>query len=183
MALDPRRPTICAGCGSEFARDPKMPSRIYCTWECFKRSRHVAETCVVCGAGFESYLSEHRKRLSRGHVACCSRSCRNSYTSSLLGGDGTWVVGGRYARGRRGWDWRKVRAAYLATVGGVCEGCGSAKAAEVHHLFPVGRGGDPSSFDNLMATCRECHRNMHEQISSGAFDCCFAAVREEEDHA
>jgi 5-methylcytosine-specific restriction endonuclease McrA len=173
---DPRRPIVCRGCGETFARMPEQPKRQYCTWDCFKRSRHVTLTCTVCSRAFDSYASEARKRTERGHVVCCSRACRNVHTSKLLGGAGTWVPGGRHAPSRRpSGIWRKARTEYLRGVGGMCEGCGE-RAIEVHHLHPVAAGGDLTSFDNLMAVCRDCHENMHTQIRAGAFWCSFEAV-------
>lgn len=176
MALDPRRPITCRGCGETFARDPERPKRQYCTWDCFKASRHVIETCTVCGAEFDSYLSEARKREARGHKPCCSRACRNSYTSTLLGGDGEWVPGGKYKPGRLDYRWRVVRAAYLQMVGNVCEGCEGAPVEHVHHLHPRGMGGAVYRFDNLMAVCADCHLNMHDQIRAGAFWDSFEGV-------
>jgi|GEM_PF-6521888 len=164
------RPDVqCRGCSATFARNPKEPLRQYCTWECFKASRHVVTTCQVCGVGFDSYVSEQAKRTERNHITCCSRACRNVYTSLLLGGDGTWSSDRRSAKRRRGHQWRLTRAAYLKTVGPTCEGCSGAPITEVHHLHPVAGGGEPYSFDNLMAVCKPCHDLMHEQLRRGVF--------------
>lgn len=177
MALDPRRPVTCAGCDIVWARDPKQPFRKYHSWECFKASRHITLTCSVCGTAFDSYLSEHRKRMARGHVPCCSRACRNAYTSRLLGGDGTWTPGGRHSPKRqRPYPWRKIRAAYLASVAGMCEGCEGVPATQVHHLWPTAGGGPLLRWDNLMAVCDDCHTNMHDQMRAGAFRDSFEAV-------
>ena len=162
---------ICRGCSAIFMRDSSQPKRQYCSWECFKYSRHVQLLCVVCNKLFDSYVSEHRKRIHRNHVTCCSRSCRNTYTSLLLGGDGNWVEGGQYnVKRQRGYTWRLVRDAYMKHVGGVCEGCGGS-ATQVHHLYPVAAGGELYDFDNLMAACSDCHDNMHTQLRNGAFWC------------
>ena len=176
MALDPRRPIVCRGCGNTFARIPKQPKRQYCSWECFKASRHVEITCSVCGKAFMSYLSEARKREARGHVPCCSRSCRNTYTSRLLGGDGTWTPGRHSPKRQRPYPWRKLRAAYLASVAGMCEGCEGLPATQVHHLWPTASGGPLLRWDNLMAVCDDCHTNMHDQMRAGAFRDSFEAV-------
>lgn len=173
--LDPRRPITCRGCGEDFPRQPKQPKRQYCTWECFKASRWLLVSCDVCGVEFETRISEQRKRERNGHATCCTRACRNVYTSRLLGGDGTWAPG-RHPRRRRGFSgsrWQKIRRQYLAIVGDVCEGCSGAPVAEVHHLHPIAKGGDPYAFDNLMAVCKDCHDNMHEQLRAGAFDDCL----------
>lgn len=172
------RPLIpCRGCEASFPRNPKEPGRQYCTWECFKASRHVQVTCVVCEAGFDSYLSEQRKREERSSVACCSADCRNVYTSLLLGGDGTWVPGGRHNPKKvSAWRWLQCRRAYLAMVGDVCEGCGGARVEHVHHLHPRAMGGALYDFGNLMAVCWECHDNMHAQLREGAFWDSFEGV-------
>lgn len=170
----------CPGCQKPFRHDPKKGTKRYCTWECFKASRHVTLTCTECQIPFDSYLSEARKRQQRGRVPCCSRSCRNAYTSKLLGGDGTWAPKGAYPRGKRFAGgvsyqrWRRVRQLYLQSVGGICEGdCGGSKATQVHHLVPVGMGGPLLEFDNLMAVCNECHDGMHRSLSLGIFDDCI----------
>lgn len=161
---------VCRGCKAPFQRDPLQPNRQYCTWACFKASRHVASQCVVCDVVFDSYLSTITKREQRRSSACCSQACRNVYTSILLGGDGTWVPGGRYnPKRRRGSRWGKARRQYLNRVNFTCEGC-RAEAVEVHHLVPVAMGGDLYDSDNLMAVCKACHEHMHWQIDSGSFD-------------
>jgi len=168
---------VCRGCGCTFERNVAHPEKLYCSWECFKKSRHVELTCAVCGKLFESYISEQRKRVIRNHIACCSRDCRNRYTSLLLGGDGTWVEKGKYKASRdRGPTWRKVRAEYLRLSRWTCEGC-EGLGTIVHHLHPVAAGGDLYAFDNLMTVCSNCHKNMHEQLTEGAFWCSFEGVQ------
>jgi len=170
-------PIRCPGCGETFPRDPKFTGRKYCSWDCYKRSRHVTLTCAVCGKQFQSYLSERRKRKARSHVACCSRACRNVYTSRLLGGDGTWMEGGRYNPKRSRPGWRKVRDAYMESVGGMCELCETEQAVDVHHLHPVADGGCLYSFDNLAAVCKRCHATIHEELRGGLYDDCLEAAR------
>lgn len=167
-SLHARPEQVCPSCGHTFAHDPHNPTR-YCSWECFKRSRWITETCYVCHRRFQSRLCESQKRLDRHHVPCCSRSCRNSYTSLLLGGDGVWVPGGKYnPKRQRGYRWRKLRLLYLISVGFKCEGCGG-RAVDIHHLHPTANGGDLYLFDNLMAVCKPCHENMQEQLCEGFF--------------
>lgn len=175
------RDLLCRGCGRPYPRRPLSPGSDYCTWECFKASRHVIVDCAHCGLPFDTYVSNQRKHEKRDQVPCCSVDCRNRYTSLLLGGDGTWEVGGRYRFKDRGdyTYWRKIRAEYIRAIGGVCEGCQGAPVEQVHHLVPVARGGDLFSFDNLMGVCLDCHDNMHWQLLSGHFnDCLEEALRE-----
>lgn len=171
-----RRPVKCRGCGLEFPRDPKQPQKAHCSRECFKASRHTTAKCSACSTDFVTYVSEQAKREARGHAACCSRACRNVRTSKLLGGDGAWTPGGGSHRRRRSPEWRRNRLAYLVSVGHACEACGE-RATDVHHLFPTAMGGDLLSFDNMMASCRACHRNMHAQIQAGAFAEMMEVVR------
>jgi len=69
--------------------------------------------------------------------------------------------------------WRDTRAAYTASVGGLCERCkakGKLKPAEiVHHkihLTPENIS-DPSialNWSNLEALCRDCHADVHRRV-------------------
>ena len=62
-------------------------------------------------------------------------------------------------------EWLKCRAAYLASVNGLCEKCFRA-ALIVHHKKPLNEDNinDPQitlSFDNLQALCLDCHNEVH----------------------
>jgi 5-methylcytosine-specific restriction protein A len=56
-------------------------------------------------------------------------------------------------------EWRKVRAAYLASHP-LCERCESegrlTPATEVHHKLPLASGGT-NAWENLAALCKPCH--------------------------
>lgn len=59
----------------------------------------------------------------------------------------------------------EVRALITARSGGVCEGCGAARATEMHHRRFRSRGGDDSA-DNLLHLCgwgnhTGCHGIAH----------------------
>lgn len=67
-------------------------------------------------------------------------------------------------------EWKKCRAAYLHTVGGLCELCmnrGIIKPADiVHHKIHLtdDTARDPEialNFDNLQAVCIDCHNELH----------------------
>lgn len=157
---------VCEYCKTEFYSYYKAK---YCSNECFKKSRHVTLTCSVCGNDFDSYLSEYKKRLERGHVICCSRNCRNIYTSKLLGGDGIWIEGGQYNHKRnRPPIWRRFRRKYMQEVNYTCELCGEL-ATDLHHFIPTAMGGDLLDYDNFVAVCKDCHDNLHQQITDGDF--------------
>lgn len=58
-------------------------------------------------------------------------------------------------------DWQKVRNAYIKTHP-VCEVCGRAKTAIVHHIVSVRQ--DPSrrlDASNLQGVCKSCHEKRH----------------------
>ena len=92
---------ICKGCGTSFPRRYSNPKTSYCTWECFKASRWALVTCAECGSEFSKRLCEIQKAAVNGHKHMCSRACRNAATSKLLGGDGTWAVGGQHGAARK----------------------------------------------------------------------------------
>jgi 5-methylcytosine-specific restriction protein A len=60
---------------------------------------------------------------------------------------------------RYGGAWRRVRASYLSAHP-LCERCETdgrlIPATEVHHKFPLDRGGTHNS-QNLMSLCKPCH--------------------------
>lgn len=69
--------------------------------------------------------------------------------------------------------WQKCRAAYAASVGGLCEDCldnGIVQAGEiVHHVRALTPDNidDPSvtlSPDNLRLLCRDCHGKRHGHV-------------------
>jgi hypothetical protein len=61
-------------------------------------------------------------------------------------------------------DWIRSKYDYLRNHPS-CELClteGNASRGEVvHHIVPVGRGGDALSDANLISLCRECHKDIH----------------------
>lgn len=166
------RPRIaCAGCGSSFERRTTNPSTVYCSWGCFKRSRWVHVECAHCECVFLKRKCEVEKAQACGYQNMCSRSCRNAATSILLGGDGTWVVGGKHGPSRsRGKDWPAAKAFTLNRDGYECQQCGSADCLEVHHWEPyfISFNNHP---DNLVTLCRPCHQDKHvEYVREGFYE-------------
>lgn len=161
----------CRGCGVEYARDPKAPVKQYCSWECFKRDRWQLVECHHCGCMFQKRVSEIQKAEARGYRHTCSRSCRNSSTSLLLGGDGTWVEGGRHGAARnRGKDWPAAKAYALERDGYCCQQCDADDHLEVHHWEPyaISFNNHP---DNLVTLCRSCHQDKHaEYVREGFYE-------------
>ncbi len=164
-----RAPITCLGCGAQFDRQPSFPTRKYCTWDCFKASRWREMKCAECGVIFKKRISEIKKVELTDGQHMCSRACRNAATSKLLGGDGTWQVGGKYGPARkRGKDWRHARAFVLERDHYTCQQCSSTEHLEVHHWEPYFVSFDNSP-DNLVTLCRTCHQDKHEEYRREGF--------------
>lgn len=58
-------------------------------------------------------------------------------------------------------EWAVRRAAVLQRANNLCEGCGRARATQVHHLTydRIFR----EMFFDLVAVCESCHRELHSQ--------------------
>ena len=167
---DPRRPILCNGCGTTFARVPANPNKKYCSWECFKASRWRSVVCAECNKSFRKRISEIVKAETRGYQHMCSRACRNTSTSKLLGGDGTWTEGGKYRASPKkyGKDWPIVKAFALNRDNRTCQQCGSHERLEVHHWEPYSVSFDNSP-ENLVTLCRDCHKAKHEEYRREGF--------------
>lgn len=57
-------------------------------------------------------------------------------------------------------QWRSKRTAVLARANGMCEGCLTRRATQVHHLT-YAHVGDEFLFE-LVAICDECHSRIHK---------------------
>jgi hypothetical protein len=55
--------------------------------------------------------------------------------------------------------WRDRRSLVLRRANGTCEGCGEARATEVHHLTYAHVGNE--FLWELVAVCRDCHERFH----------------------
>ncbi len=64
----------------------------------------------------------------------------------------------------RGRKWMRKRLAVLREAEFICQRCGDRLADEIHHV-----NGDPGDnrFENLLATCRPCHRQLEAEKRAG----------------
>jgi len=161
----------CKGCGKEFRGKPQAPNQVYCTRTCHAVSKHITSECAWCGKVFQDLVCNQRKRDAHGSKTMCSVDCRNSYTSWIQGGDGTWTANKKKNKRKRvvASSWRKVRDEYLVTANHECERCFEA-ADTAHHIRPLALNGPAYDYDNLMAACDDCHIDIHEEIASGKYD-------------
>jgi 5-methylcytosine-specific restriction endonuclease McrA len=161
---------VCQGCGNPFIPDAKNKGALYCSWDCFKESRWENVECFECGKVFSKRLSEIKKTLLSKGKHMCSRSCRNTYTSKLLGGDGYWEEGckrpSKVKKYGKGWPAAKRYA--LERDEYTCQCCGSVEQLEVHHWEPYSISFDNSP-ENLVTLCKECHIDKHKEYRREGF--------------
>lgn len=157
---------VCVGCGKVFKCNPQAKGTKHCSWECFKKSRWKEVECAQCGKVYEKRLCE----IDRGYAHLCSRSCRNSYTSLLLGGDGTWDVNRYKSKDKRfrGKDSVKNKKLALQRDNHTCQQCGETTNLEVHHWEPFKISYD-NSVDNLVVLCKQCHQEKHIEYRMEGF--------------
>jgi 5-methylcytosine-specific restriction endonuclease McrA len=67
-----------------------------------------------------------------------------------------------HAQRAAGGKWRAVRDQVRARARGRCEHCGDLAKLQVHHVVPVGIGGEElPDLDALVALCPACHAKEH----------------------
>lgn len=62
--------------------------------------------------------------------------------------------------------WRKLRKAKIE-ADPVCQYCNAALAVDVDHRVPIGKGGDPWLWENLVSSCHSCHSRKTRLIDTG----------------
>lgn len=65
----------------------------------------------------------------------------------------------RYAQYLLSQEWRDKRQRVMRRAGGICEGCGTSKATQVHHLTYDHVFGE--LLFELVAICDDCHERAH----------------------
>jgi hypothetical protein len=86
----------------------------------------------------------------------------NDNRLELIGGDGEvskFVDAAAYSAYLLSTEWRALRGKVILRANGMCEGCLSAPATEVHHLT-YKHIYKEFAFE-LVALCRTCHTNIH----------------------
>lgn len=159
---------ICKGCGQLYIRNTRMPQNTYCSWECFKKSKWQEVQCVQCGKIFQKRICEIEKGKLIKSKHLCSRACRNSFTSLLLGGDGTWEKKRKYKRKSYGKDWKIAKHNTLERDKHICQQCGFEDRVEVHHWEPY-KISFNNTLDNLVTLCHECHQEKHNEYREEGF--------------
>lgn len=59
-------------------------------------------------------------------------------------------------------EFNRIRGSILERDGHTCQKCGRREHLHVHHVQPLGEGGDNSS-NNLITLCRDCHKEEHAE--------------------
>ena len=66
--------------------------------------------------------------------------------------------------------WRLLRLEVQKQAGCLCESCAregrTRLGSVVHHVRPIRSGGDPWDRNNLELVCKECHKDIHDQLDA-----------------
>ena len=128
------------------------------------------EQCSVCGAKFRQLKSSETPAGTRSNPVDYDEEANAAYHSRINA-----AVQGYYeatkehelAERRRIYrdyllspEWAKRREKVLRRANGICEGCGEARATQVHHKTYDHIYNEPL-FD-LVAICKACHESIHQ---------------------
>jgi len=149
----------CKQCGKKFFHKGKA---MYCSKECFKKSRRgsgnpnwnggkVERICKNCGKKF--FVPKHEIKRYKNGASYCSKKC---FGESILGkNNGNWK-GGTFPY----WN-RRARILF----GDKCQICGSKKYLCVHHI-DGNRTNNPDDGSNWMLVCKSCHSKIHNTVKN-----------------
>lgn len=128
------------------------------------------EFCEDCGLKLSSAVAHSRVRALSEHSAEMLEARNESYTRDRkatldkIANDAAerCQSGNReaYADYLRSDAWKRRAAKILRRADGICEGCLTNQASEVHHLT-YAHIGHEFAFE-LVALCRACHERIHE---------------------
>ena len=123
--------------------------------------------CTICGAAIAPAATRAvAMRWAKGHPADFDETLKQIYAETRKAD----LAAARVAR-RKEWfswydqyllsdEWRRLRALVFDRCGGLCEGCRSAPAEQVHHRS-YEHAGNEFLFE-LVALCVDCHRRIHD---------------------
>jgi hypothetical protein len=135
-------PKECKLCGKPFLVSSSVPSKIYCSNECTKRSVlsgiTLEKTCPHCNIQFKT---SRTSKIFCSEV-CCKSHERISRTPKL------WPIISEYCLERDNYK---------------CSVCGCTDSLVVHHIVPLVMGGN-HEYINLITLCEKCHRQKHMEI-------------------
>ena len=166
-------------------RDLKV-REVYRTFECHHELLTVVRApvqgggvqyvrqCDLCGEKVGSPISQRDRRAEFGEPPMFDAGIREAHRAARDGAvqavhdwhSAAW--GEQVARYHAylGSDaWRSMRERALVRAGGVCEGCLSATATEVHHLTYTHVGNELAF--QLVAVCDACHKVCHGDDNVG----------------
>lgn len=129
------------------------------------------EQCLNCGASMNQPLGHlaARQRFGDSELPAFDEALKDKYTARLIASaDADWAAkkatfDADYAKYLRSGAWAKKRRLVLERCGGLCEGCGSDNATEVHHL--TYEHVQNEFLWELVGVCKDCHDRVHEEPS------------------
>lgn len=124
--------------------------------------------CTVCGAGSNMVSKESLTYKQKMEATQFDDGLREQwYAQKKAAREATWPA--RQEDRRRLYEqhvmapspkWLAIRDRIFSRSGGMCEGCGTRRASQVHHLT-YQHLGDEFLWE-LVAVCRECHERVHD---------------------
>lgn len=140
---------------------------------------HYCWQCLICGQRLGASLPAQKIERSLGTPPLFDESLCDEYNQrvqdyyesrradlddQILKKRTEWWQ--RYNEHLRSDKWLNLRRQVLKRCNGICEGCDSSPAAEVHHLTYENMG-DELLFQ-LVGLCVECHRKVHGEAEADA---------------
>jgi 5-methylcytosine-specific restriction endonuclease McrA len=142
----------------------------------------VYDQCAHCGEGlgavkkslftaaqvdampaFDEGLRDERWREKREKIDAWRESLLARQEAAKTARDSAWWVW--YNQYLTTPEWKQRRAAVMRRADGICEGCGTGRASQVHHLT-YKHVGNEFLFE-LVAVCDGCHRRLHNDQQAG----------------
>jgi len=130
-------------------------------------SHHWLEQCITCGAHTKSMKAETAKQRIDGgekwenfdetRAELFREHLRRKNQEERMEAKESRVI--EYQEYLKSDEWREKRAKVMRRAGGVCEGCMSRPAMQVHHKTYVNIGRE--LLFELVALCSVCHAQAH----------------------
>ena len=140
--------------------DPDDESTTYCG----QALQSIGGGRAASAANCKTCLKSVESRRARAEYAEKYKVEQQEREHARLAADREW--GQRYASHMKSPKWSAIRALVLKRAGGMCEGCGTARASEVHHMSYENMGDE--FLWELRAVCRPCHERWHDASSARA---------------
>lgn len=150
--------TQCSICDKPIYKKPHEiktnKSGVFCSQDCFGKSRRKEKPCVVCGKLILSSLCKKT----------CSRECLDTFNKDP---DRKHSKGKRKVVKHAGYSSRSFRKYFLEKKNGKCSLCDYSvkEVLNIHHIIERKNGGSDDE-ENLILLCPNCHAEIHKGIKN-----------------